>query len=147
MNGKAMKIKISDCLRWLTDDYDETKREEMAESSLIQSMLSDLFEFMETTDNSIDLLDRETWGSYSLSCAEDMIWNTIASRAAHQQRVENLVQMAGHLGKMHVEEARRSVTLTRGQCNSFEKKTSCVSSKLFKTSDQRHNSDDAWRGK
>jgi GTPase Era involved in 16S rRNA processing len=37
-----------------------------------------------------------------------MIWNAIAPRAAHQQRVENLVQMAGFLGKTHVEEARRS---------------------------------------
>jgi hypothetical protein len=40
--------------------------------------------------------------------AEELIWNAIAPRAAHQQRVENLVQTAGHLGKTHVSEARRS---------------------------------------
>eukprot|EP00956_Cyclotella_meneghiniana_P007342 scaffold9965_cov69-Cyclotella_meneghiniana.AAC.23 len=108
MNGNVVKVKIGNCLAWLTDDYDEKKREEMAESPIIQSMISDLVEFMETTDDSIDLLDRDTWGSYSFARAEDMIWNSIASQAAHQQRVENLVQTAGHLGKTHVEEARRS---------------------------------------
>jgi hypothetical protein len=56
---------------------------------------------------STDLLDPSTWGEYRFHRAEDMIWNSIASRAAHQQRVENLVQTAGHLGKTHVEEARR----------------------------------------
>ena len=71
----------------------------MAESPIIQSMLSNLVEFMETTDDSIGLLDRDTWGSYSFAQEEDMIWNSNASRAAHQQRVENLVQTAGHLGK------------------------------------------------
>ena len=93
---------------WLTDGYDEEKREEMYESSLIQSMLSDLIEYAESTDDTIDLLDKSTWGNYSFQRVYDMIWNCIASRAAHQQRVENLVQTAGHLGKTHVEEARRS---------------------------------------
>jgi hypothetical protein len=37
-----------------------------------------------------------------------LIWNAVGLRAAHQQRVENLVQMVGHLGKTHVKEARQS---------------------------------------
>ena len=53
-------------------------------------------------------MDKEIWGEYRFDRAYDLIWNYIASRAAHQQRVENLVQTAGHLGKTHVEEARRS---------------------------------------
>ena len=93
---------------WLTDGHDETKREKMFESPLIQSMLSDLIEFSESTDDTIDLLDKMTWGDHCFQSAEDMIWNNIVSRAAHQQRVENLVQTAGHLDKTHVEEARRS---------------------------------------
>jgi hypothetical protein len=71
-------------------------------------MISDLHEFAESTNDSTDLLDRETWGDYSFSRAEELIWNTIAPRAAHQQHLENLVQTAGHLGKTHVEEARQS---------------------------------------
>lgn len=39
-----------------------------------------------------------------------MVWNAIAPQAAHQQCVENLVQTAKHLGKTHVDEARRSVS-------------------------------------
>jgi hypothetical protein len=105
MNGKSTKIKISECLLWLTENAD---REEMAECHLIDSMYTDLREFAESADDAIDLLDRETWGNYSFSRAEDLIWISIAPRAAHQQRVENLVQTAGHLGKTHVEEARRS---------------------------------------
>jgi hypothetical protein len=56
------------------------------------------------------MLDSETWKNkpYNFKRAEALIWNTIAPRAAHQQRVENLVQTAGHLGKTHVEEVRRS---------------------------------------
>jgi hypothetical protein len=56
------------------------------------------------------MLEPSTWEGtpYDFSRAEDIIWNTVAPRAAHQQRVENLVQTAGHLGKTNVEEARRS---------------------------------------
>jgi hypothetical protein len=56
------------------------------------------------------MLNKSTWEGkpFNFERAEDLIWNAIAPRAAHQQRVENLVQAAGHLGKTNVEEAWRS---------------------------------------
>jgi hypothetical protein len=40
--------------------------------------------------------------------AEELIWNAVAPRAAHQQQVENLVQTASHLGKTNLNEVRWS---------------------------------------
>jgi hypothetical protein len=60
----------------------------------------------------MDMLDPAKWKNTpyakEFARAEELIWNAIAPRAAHQQRVENLVQIAGHLGKTNVSEARRS---------------------------------------
>jgi hypothetical protein len=75
MNGKSTKINVREYLLWLTENAD---RDEMADCGLIDSMISDLREFAESTDDSIDLLDRETWGDYSFSRAEELIWNSIA---------------------------------------------------------------------
>jgi hypothetical protein len=105
MNGQTIKVNISECLLWLTERADP---DEMLQNSLIQDCILELSEYAESTDDSIDLMDPETWGNYRFDKAYDLIWNAVGSRAAHQQRVENLVQTAGHLGKTHVEEARRS---------------------------------------
>ena len=105
MNNRPISINVQECLLWLTE---KSNTEEMIEDHLIQDLLSELSEYADTTDDSIDLLDPNSWGDYQFNKAYDLIWNTIAPRAAHQQRVENLVQTAGHLGKTHVEEARRS---------------------------------------
>ena len=105
MNGRCTKINLSECFLWLTE---KVNKEEMERCSLVDDVVTDLWEFAESTDDALDLLDKETWGEYRFDRAYDLIWNNIASRAAQQQQVENLLQTAGHLGKMHVEEARRS---------------------------------------
>jgi hypothetical protein len=58
--------------------HGECGQDEMADCGLIDSMISDLREFAESTDDSIDLLDRETGGDYLFSRAEELIWNSIA---------------------------------------------------------------------
>jgi hypothetical protein len=118
------KINVSECLHWLIDgtlnqftppiqnsDPTSQLKEQLLEHPLIQELIEDLKDFANCdSDDSIDMLDSETWKNkpYNFQRAEALIWNTIAPRAAHQQRVENLVQTAGHLGKTHVEEVRRS---------------------------------------
>jgi hypothetical protein len=120
-------VNISECLIWLINEainnnnisaganteaeVTEEVRQQMLENPLIVDLFDDLKQFAEcTADNNIDMLDSKTWEGkpYNFERAEELIWNAIAPRAAHQQRVENLVQTAGHLGKTHVEEERRS---------------------------------------
>jgi hypothetical protein len=122
-NKTTPKINISECLHWLLQpaintikepsDNDPTSKlkEALLEHPLIKDLMEDLKDFATCTgDDSIDMLDRETWRGkpYNFDRAEHLIWNIIAPRAAHQQRVENLVQTAGFLGQTHVEEERRS---------------------------------------
>lgn len=113
---KAPKVNISECLVWLLQpestatDVDQLK-EYLMSNTLIQSLLDDLQKFAESTGvDTLDMLDAETWHEtpYNFERARRLLWNAIAPCAAHQQRVENLLQTAGHLGKTHVEEERRS---------------------------------------
>eukprot|EP00956_Cyclotella_meneghiniana_P039680 scaffold176986_cov21-Cyclotella_meneghiniana.AAC.2 len=88
-----MRVKLDECIEWLVEKVpvDECHRTIVAQA-----------------EEEIDLLDPATWGDHDFSRAGAIIWNAIAPRAAHQQRVENLVQTAAHLGQTHVDEARRS---------------------------------------
>lgn len=106
MNSETQTVNILDCIKWLTDDF-TLDREEMQYNRLIDDLMDELRVISES-DATIDLLDKETWGEHDFTRAYDLIWNAIAPRAAHQQRVENLVQTAGFLGKTKVEEVRRS---------------------------------------
>jgi hypothetical protein len=100
MGREQIKVKINEFMNWLISHYSDEERDSMQSDSLVQSIINELKEVAES-DTIIDLLDRSTWGN-------NLIWNTIAPRAAHQQRVENLVQTAGFLGKTHVNEARQT---------------------------------------
>jgi hypothetical protein len=99
---------VRECINWLTELV--TEQESMQNDALISDLMEELKDFAECEDDNVDMLDPATWEStpYDFTRAEDLIWNAIAPRAAHQQRVENLVQTAGHLGKTNVEEARCS---------------------------------------
>jgi hypothetical protein len=125
MGRDPIKINVAECLRWMTDqainNYDTggnpnvdataEVKEAMMKDPLIEDLREELIDFANCDgDDTIDMLDSETWKNkpYNFKKAERLIWNAIAPRAAHQQRVENLVQTAGHLGKTHVEEERRS---------------------------------------
>jgi hypothetical protein len=103
-------INVKECINWLTRGITDEEKQKMEGSSLIQDLMEDLRDFVECEDDSVDMLEPSTWENtpYDFTHAEDLIWNAVAPRAAHQQRVENLVQTAGHLGKTNVEEARRS---------------------------------------
>jgi hypothetical protein len=83
----------------------------MRNDPLIKDLMTEIRAYIEC-EKDVDLLDPKTWSDTpykkEFARAEELIWNAIAPRAAHQQRVENLVQTAGHLGKTHVGEARRS---------------------------------------
>lgn len=122
---QQITVNISECLIWLINEainnnnisaganseVTEEVRQQMLENPLLVDLFDDLKQFAEcTADDNIDMLDSKTWEGkpYKFERAEELIWNAIAPRAAHQQRVENLVQTAGHLGKTHVEEERRS---------------------------------------
>jgi hypothetical protein len=107
MGREQIKVKINEFMNWLVSHYSDEERDNMQSNSLVQSIINELKEVAES-DTVIDLLDRSTWGNNEFSRAEDLIWNAVAPRAAHQQRVENLVQTAGFLGKTHVDEARRT---------------------------------------
>jgi hypothetical protein len=102
----TIQVNLFDCLKWLACDW-SLDREEMEYHVLIQKIIDEVMIVMDS-DETIDFLDRSTRGEHDLTKAEDMIWNHIAPRAAHQQRVENLVQTAKHIGKTHVDETRRS---------------------------------------
>jgi hypothetical protein len=106
MNSETQTVNILDCIKWLTHDF-TLDREEMQYNRLIDDLMDELRVISES-DATIDLLDKETWGEHDFTRAYELIWNAIALRAAHQQRVENLVQTAGFLGKTKVEEVRRS---------------------------------------
>jgi hypothetical protein len=106
MNSETPTVNIFDCIKWLTRDF-SLDREEMQQNRLIDDLLADL-RIIDESDKTIDLLDKSTWGEHDFTRANELIWNSIVPRAAHQQRVENLVQTAGHLGKTKVEEVRRS---------------------------------------
>eukprot|EP00956_Cyclotella_meneghiniana_P009982 scaffold13785_cov38-Cyclotella_meneghiniana.AAC.1 len=105
MGGPTPKVNLRKCITWLTEEAD--LMDAMQNHRLIQLMIDDLA-IVADDESVIDLLDRSTWGDRDFSKSEATIWNEIAPRAAHQQRVENLVQTAGFLGQTHVEEARRS---------------------------------------
>lgn len=107
MGKQQIKVKINEFMQWLTAQYSEEERSDMEFDPLMQSIINELREVADS-ETVIDLLDRSTWGDNDFTRAEDLLWNAIAPRAAHQQRVENLVQTAGFLGKTHVDESRRS---------------------------------------
>jgi hypothetical protein len=96
-----MKVNIRDYLRWLTENITDDDKDSMFSSSIIQDSLDNLIAFADSTDDSINLLDSTTWKDYTFDRAEDMIWNSIAPRAAHQQRVENF--WARHTSRKHVD--------------------------------------------
>jgi hypothetical protein len=104
------KIKVEECINWLTEQISEEQKEAMQYDTLISDLMDELTQFANCEDDTVDMLDKSTWEGkpFNFERAENLIWNAIAPRAAHQQRVENLVQTAGHLGKTNVEEARRS---------------------------------------
>eukprot|EP00956_Cyclotella_meneghiniana_P016988 scaffold27384_cov36-Cyclotella_meneghiniana.AAC.11 len=104
---QAMKIDLRECIEWLIEKVPEDEYHRIQDDPLIQELIDDLATVAQSEEE-IDLLDPATWGDHDFSRAEALIWNAIAPRAAHQQRVENLVQTAAHLGQTHVEEARRS---------------------------------------
>eukprot|EP00956_Cyclotella_meneghiniana_P020348 scaffold35756_cov21-Cyclotella_meneghiniana.AAC.1 len=112
LGKKDTVINVKECLTWLTDgafnsfdppnangDKTAQLKEALLNNRIIQDMIEELRQFTECEDDEVDMLDRNTWRDtpYSFERAEAMIWNSIAPRAAHQQRVENLVQTAGHL--------------------------------------------------
>ena len=74
---------------------------------IIQLIIDDLT-IVADAETVIDLFDRLNWGEHDFSKSVAVIWNEIGPCAAHQQRVENLVQTAGFLGQTHVDESRRS---------------------------------------
>jgi hypothetical protein len=94
---------IDECISWLTSTFEDAEQAKLAmqDNALIKDLSSELTTFMECEDDSVDLLNTETWKDTPFAAefkkAEDLIWNAIALRAAHQQRIENLVQTAGHL--------------------------------------------------
>ena len=106
------KVNVSKCIIWLTELITEQQKKDMEHDPLISELMAegDLQGYLECAADEVDWLDPATWEGtpYDFSRAEDLIWNAVAPRAAHQQRVENLVQTAGHLGKTNVGEARRS---------------------------------------
>jgi hypothetical protein len=125
MGCDPIKINVAECLLWMTDqainnfdtggnpnvDATAEVKEAMLKDPLIEDLREELLDFANCDgDDTLDMLDSETWENkpYNFKEGERLIWNSIAPRAAHQQRVENLVQTAGHLGKTHVEEERRS---------------------------------------
>eukprot|EP00956_Cyclotella_meneghiniana_P035449 scaffold115112_cov60-Cyclotella_meneghiniana.AAC.5 len=103
---QAMKIDLRECIEWLIEKVPADEYHRIQDDPLIQELINDLATVAQSEEE-IDLLDPATWGDHDFSRAEALIWNAIAPRAAHQQRVENLVQTAAHLGQTHVEEARR----------------------------------------
>ena len=103
MGGSTPKLNLRECINWLIQEVD---LEKLQDQRLIQMMINDLA-IVADSESVIDLLDPSTWGEHDFSRSLAIIWNEIATRAAHQQRVENLVQTAGFLGQTHVEEARR----------------------------------------
>ena len=104
MRGSTPTVKLNECITWLVD---KANLEEMLNHRIVQQIIDDLA-IVADAEEVIDLLDRSTWGDHDFSKSEAVIWNEIAPRAAHQQRLENLVQTAGFLGQTHVEESRRS---------------------------------------
>eukprot|EP00956_Cyclotella_meneghiniana_P020292 scaffold35578_cov56-Cyclotella_meneghiniana.AAC.1 len=102
MGGSTPTVKLNECITWLVD---KANLEEMLNHRIVQEIIDDLA-IIADAETVIDLLDRSTWGDHDFSRSEAVIWNEIAPRAAHQQRVENLVQTAGFLGQTHVEESR-----------------------------------------
>jgi hypothetical protein len=112
VNGEATKISVNRCINWLANSVSsEEDKEKMRNNPLIQDLMEEIQAFLEC-EADVDMLDPATWKNTpyakEFARAEELIWNAIAPRAAHQQRVENLVQIAGHLGKTNVSEARRS---------------------------------------
>jgi hypothetical protein len=112
-NGMPVSISVNQCISWLTERTNtEDKKTEMEYNPLIQDLIDELAAYIDCEDDSVDLLDPTTFEHTpfkdQFKRIEEFIWNAIAPRAAHQQRVENLVQTAGHLGKTNIGEARRS---------------------------------------
>ena len=97
-------MKLNECISWLIEDADLDK---MLNHRIVQLLIDDLA-IIADAETVIDLFDASTWGEHDFSKAVAVIWNEIGPCAAHQQRVENLVQTAGFLGQTHVEESRRS---------------------------------------
>jgi hypothetical protein len=67
----------------------------MRNDPLIKDLMTEIRAYIEC-EKDVDLLDLKTWSDTpykkEFARAEELIWNAIAPRAAHQQRVENLVQ-------------------------------------------------------
>jgi hypothetical protein len=84
----------------------------MEYNPLIQELIDESAAYIDCKDNSIDLLYPMTFERTpfkdQFKRIEALIWNTIATRAAHQQRVKNRLQTAGHLSKTKIGEARLS---------------------------------------
>ena len=76
----------------------ENEYDLVQQDPLIQELINELATVAQSEEEIIDLLDSATWGEHDFSRAKALVWNAIAPRAAHQQRVENLVQTAAHLG-------------------------------------------------
>eukprot|EP00956_Cyclotella_meneghiniana_P018773 scaffold31604_cov39-Cyclotella_meneghiniana.AAC.5 len=104
---QAMRVKLDECIEWLVEKVPVDERHRILDDHLIQELINELA-LVAQAEEEIDLLDPATWGDHDFSRAEAIIWNAIAPRADHQQRVENLVQTAAHLGQTHVDEARGS---------------------------------------
>ena len=77
----------------------ENEYDHVQQDPLIQELINELATVAQSEEEIIDLLDSATWGEHDFSRAKALVWNAIAPRAAHQQRVENLVQTAAHLGQ------------------------------------------------
>jgi hypothetical protein len=73
---------------------------------LIQNHLEDWIRFYEAADD-VDLFDEATWPeAQDFTVLKDLVISEIVPLASHQQRVENYMQMAGHISKTVVDEKR-----------------------------------------
>jgi hypothetical protein len=102
-NGTPV-VNVGDCIHFLTA---KSKREDLQSNKFLGEFITDL-QIMSEGNGSIDPLDKSTWNGNDLSKLQVGIWNYIGCKPSHQQLAENLVQMAGHLAKTNVNEARRS---------------------------------------
>jgi hypothetical protein len=73
---------------------------------LIQKHLADWRRFSEAADD-VDLFEKETWPEgQDFTMLKDLVISEIVPLASHQQRIENYMQMAGHISKTGVDEKR-----------------------------------------
>eukprot|EP00956_Cyclotella_meneghiniana_P017275 scaffold27981_cov37-Cyclotella_meneghiniana.AAC.6 len=87
---QVTKINLRECIEWLVEKVSVEEYDHIQQDPLIQELINELATVAQSEEE-IDLLDPETWGEHDFSRAEAIIWNAIAPRAAHQQRVENPV--------------------------------------------------------